>query len=226
MAFSYESVVPWGRSFDEYRRMFALSEDDLQTRILGCGDGPAAFNAALSARGGHVVSCDPLYQFSARQIEARIAATRETVMGQTRRNQEKFVWDTIGSPDELERLRMDAMRDFLADYERGKAEGRYICGESPSLPFAPGSFDLALSSHFLFLYSDNLSLAFHQQAIFDLLRAAAEVRIFPLLDYNAEPSPYLEAVCESLEEAGYQVQIEQVPYEFQRGGNRMLKVSG
>src|SRR4029077_13757894 len=28
-------VVPWGRSLDEYRAMFALSEGDLQGRLLG-----------------------------------------------------------------------------------------------------------------------------------------------------------------------------------------------
>jgi hypothetical protein len=39
--FTLETVVPWGRSFDEYRRMFALSDDALQGRILGCADGPA-----------------------------------------------------------------------------------------------------------------------------------------------------------------------------------------
>src|SRR5260370_30292561 len=44
-------VVPWGRSLDEYRAMFALSEGDLQGRLLGCGDGPASFNAELTALG-------------------------------------------------------------------------------------------------------------------------------------------------------------------------------
>src|SRR5687767_3054472 len=180
MTFTYETIVPWGRSFDEYRRMFALSEDDLALRILGCGDGPAAFNAHMHRRGGRVVSCDPLYQFSARQIQTRIDATYENILAQTRENREKFVWDEIGSPEQLGQVRMQAMRDFLADYEQGRLEGRYIAGESPALPFAPGSFDLALSSHFLFLYSDNLSLAFHEQAIADLLRLAREVRIFPL----------------------------------------------
>jgi hypothetical protein len=34
-------VIPWGRSFDEYRRMFALTDGDLAARVLGCGDGPA-----------------------------------------------------------------------------------------------------------------------------------------------------------------------------------------
>ncbi len=35
-------VIPWGRSLDEYRRMFLLSPDDLGGRILGCGDGRPA----------------------------------------------------------------------------------------------------------------------------------------------------------------------------------------
>ena len=65
MPFSIERVVPWGRSLDEYRAMFSLSEGDLTRRILGCGDGPASFNAELSARGGNVVSVDPLFSGAA-----------------------------------------------------------------------------------------------------------------------------------------------------------------
>jgi hypothetical protein len=38
-----ENVVPWGRSLTEYQAMFALSEEDLQKRILRCGDGPREF---------------------------------------------------------------------------------------------------------------------------------------------------------------------------------------
>jgi hypothetical protein len=33
--FTLDHVVPWGRSFDEYRRMFALTSEDLDRRILG-----------------------------------------------------------------------------------------------------------------------------------------------------------------------------------------------
>lgn len=65
MAFELSGVVPWGRSYAEYVAMFALSDEDLNRRILGCGDGPAAFNAGLTGRGGSVVSVDPLYAFSA-----------------------------------------------------------------------------------------------------------------------------------------------------------------
>ncbi len=48
MGFTLESVVPRGRSFAEYRDMFARAADNLQLRILGCGDGPAGFNAELT----------------------------------------------------------------------------------------------------------------------------------------------------------------------------------
>ena len=49
---------------------------------------------------------------------------------------------------------MTAMRRFLADFARGKCEGRYLDASLPDLPFEDNGFDLALSSHFLFLYSE------------------------------------------------------------------------
>src|SRR5262245_13359682 len=73
--FTLDQVVPWGRSFDEYRRMFALSDDELRLRIVGCGDGPASFNAEARRRGCRVVSIDPLYRWDANRIRERIAAT-------------------------------------------------------------------------------------------------------------------------------------------------------
>jgi hypothetical protein len=224
MSFKYEEAVPWGRSFDEYLRIFALTDRDLRRKILGCADGPASFNAEMSRRGHQVVSCDPLYQLTAEQIERRIEATYEDVIRQTRQNQEKFVWETISSPDELGRIRLDAMRNFLGDYEQGRKDERYIPAELPDLPFAPLSFDLALSAHFLFFYSDSLSLTFHQQALDELCRVAHEVRIFPLLTYNAEPCSLIAPIVEHLKNAGKEVSTVRVPYEFQRGGNMMMRV--
>ena len=85
MGFTLDKVVPWGRSYDEYVSMFDLTENDLKFRVLGCGDGPAAFNSALSKRGGNVVSVDPIYVFDAAQIRSRISDTYETVMTQSKR---------------------------------------------------------------------------------------------------------------------------------------------
>jgi hypothetical protein len=178
----------------------------------------------MSKRGRRVVSCDPLYQFTADQIRARIDATYLTVIEQTRANQDRFVWDQIKSPEELGRIRMAAMTEFLVDYSQGAQDGRYITAELPNLPFSNQSFDLALCSHFLFLYSDNFSLEFHQRAVSELLRVAPEVRIFPILNYNAEQSPYLIPIVDSLLAVESTVSIETVPYEFQRRGDKMLKI--
>src|SRR5262245_27282438 len=114
--------------------MFALTDGDLASRILGCGDGPASFNAMATRRGGNVTSCDPIYRFDVAEIRARVAATYDTVLEQTRRNAGEFIWETIGSVEELGRVRMAAMDDFLDDYPWGKPDGRYVDAELPQLP--------------------------------------------------------------------------------------------
>lgn len=224
MGFTLEKVVPWGRSYDEYVSMFGLTEVDLGLRILGCGDGPAAFNAVLTKQGGSIVSIDPLYVFDAEQIRGRISETYETVMAQMRKNQSNYVWKAISSIEKLGSLRMSAMEIFLEDFDAGKNEGRHIPGELPSLPFENGEFDIALSSHFLFLYSAHLSAEFHLQALQEMLRVAREVRVFPLLTLDGNSSPHLHLVNKHFANHGFALEIRRVPYEFQRGGNEMLVV--
>jgi hypothetical protein len=224
--FTLDQIVPWGRSFDEYRRMFALTEHELSLRLLGCGDGPASFNAEATRRGVSVVSCDPIYRYTADQIQARIAATYDEVLNQTRHNTEEFVWTSISSVDELGRVRMAAMTAFLQDYPPGQAAGRYLDAALPNLPFADHAFDLALCSHLLFLYSDQLGRAFHLAAVREMSRVAREVRIFPLLALGAKPSPLAAPVAQACRAGGFDVSIEDVPYEFQRGGNQMMRIRG
>jgi hypothetical protein len=223
--FTLDRVLPWGRSFEEYCRMFAVTDADLQRHILGCGDGPASFNAEAARRGGHVVSCDPLYRFERTAIEERIEATFDEVIEQTRRNAHEFVWGPeIRDVEELGRIRMAAMQAFLADFDRGKAAGRYVDAELPVLPFPDDTFDLALCSHLLFLYSRQLGETFHRAALVELCRVAPEVRVFPLLALGGEPSPFVESGGRTLREAGFEVSIETVRYEFQRGGNQMMRI--
>lgn len=222
--FTLDAVVPWGRSFDEYQRMFALSERDLELKILGCGDGPASFNVEASRRGSRVVSCDPIYQWSASDIRGRVGETYEQIIGQTRRNADEFVWTSIPSVEELGRRRMAAMEAFLDDYDAGKAEGRYINGSLPVLPFVDDAFDLALCSHLLFLYTTQLGADFHQSAVRELCRVAREVRMFPLLALGGGRSPYVDMVAAEARAAGFHAFVQPVPYEFRRGGNQMMVI--
>jgi hypothetical protein len=204
--------------------MFDLSETDLGARILGCGDGPAAFNAEATRRGARVTSVDPLYAFTRSEIRERIDASYEDMLEQTRQNAGEFAWDTIGSVEELGRLRLEAMEAFLDDYDRGLDEDRYVSGELPNLPFKDQAFDLALCGHFLFLYSTRLDLEFHLASIQELTRVASEVRVFPLLALGGDQSPFVPQCVAELSGSGFDVTIDLVPYEFQLGGNRMMRV--
>ncbi len=222
MGFSLDKVVPWGRSHEEYVAIFGLTAVDLNHKILGLADGPDGFNARLARRGGRAVSVDPLYGFDAEQIKVRIADTYPTVIAQVIENRDDFVWETIPDVETLGRIRMAAMEDFLADYSAGRREGRYVEGGLPVLPFENLQFDLALCSHFLFLYSNQLSAEFHLQSVLEMLRVAKEARIFPLLTLDGSPSSHLDFVAEKLADLGFSVELQTVPYEFQRGGNRQL----
>lgn len=225
MAFRLDEVVPWGRSYEEYVAMFALSAEDLRASLLGCSDGPASFNCEHTRRGGEIISIDPLYAYTRGEIESRIGETFDQVLEQVRANEDEFVWTSISSPDELGEVRLGAMNTFLADVEQGRETGRYVAGGLPELSFTDNRFDIALCSHFLFLYSEQLSLEFHLKSILELCRVAREVRLFPLLELGSVPSRHLGAITELLAEEGIETELVRVDYEFQRGGDTMMKCS-
>ena len=213
-----KNVVPWGRSFQEYREIFNLSECDLDKYILGCGDGPASFNTELTLRGGRIISVDPIYLFSVNDLQERIAQVYEEIIPQAEKNREMYIWENIPSVEALGKLRMNTMNKFIADYETGKAEGRYIPESLPHLSFNDKHFDLALCSHYLFLYSEHVSLEQHIASIKELSRVSREVRIYPLISLNGEESRHLEEVILALSTTGMTYSIENVGYNFQHKG--------
>jgi hypothetical protein len=147
------------------------------------------------------------------------------MVGRATRERHRFVWRGIRSPEMLGEIRMAAMNEFLADYDAGRRSGRYVAGALPHLPFGDDSFDLALCSHFLFLYSDEVSGDDHVRAVRELCRVSREVRVFPLLDTKGNPSRHVRRVIEELGGQGLQVRVEPVDYAFQVGGNQMLRIT-
>lgn len=204
--------------------MFQLDPACRSQKILGCGDGPASFNAEMTAQGGSVISFDPLYAFAGPEIKRRFEETAETVISQVRATPEKWVWTFHRDPDELLARRIEALDRFLADYETGKAARRYVTAEFPALPFADQQFDLALCSHFLFLYSNLFSEDFHVRSIQEMCRVATDIRIFPILTLEQTPSPHLSAVRQAAEVLGFASEISRVEYGLQRNGNQMLRL--
>ncbi|WP_298770786.1 hypothetical protein [uncultured Shewanella sp.] len=219
-----KNTVPWGRSFEEYKEIFSLTENDLLKYILGCGDGPASFNADLTSKGGKVVSIDPTYRFNVDQFKSRIEAVYNEIMPQMEIYKDKYIWESIFSVEELGKIRISAMEKFMVDYEKGKNEGRYKEASLPNLDFQDGQFDLALCSHYLFLYSEQVDLEEHINSLIELCRVAKEVRVYPLITLNGEISPHLNKVILELKRIGKTTYLSDVNYKFQKGATQMLVV--
>ena len=217
-----QDIVPWGRSFEEYRDMFMLTDADLQKTILGCGDGPASFNAVLTKAGGKVVSADPVYRFTVEQIRSRVREVHPEIMTEVSKNHGDYVWESIRDVEHLGHVRMEAMELFFDDYEQGKQTGRYINASLPELPFENKTFDLALCSHYLFLYSEHVSLEQHILSVKELCRVANEVRVYPLVTLEGKPSGHLDSVVADLQNVGMDVSFHRVRYRFQKGAEEVL----
>lgn len=216
------NAVPWGRSFEEYRALFRLSEDDLNKRILGCGDGPASFNAEATERGYKATSCDPVYQFKVEEIRRRIDHVYPEIMAKMEQGACDYIWDSLGSVEQLGNVRMKAMSRFLSDFDSGYGQGRYVSASLPALPFPDSGFDLALCSHYLFLYSDHVNEADHLASMRELCRVASEVRVFPVISLDGKTSKHLDSVMVSLSDEGIDVSLQAVSYRFQKGATEML----
>lgn len=218
-------VVPWGRNRVEYLAFFDLFALAPESTILDCAAGPASFNAEMTRLGHRVISADPLYGATKAEIATRIAATRPAMMAGLHQARHRFQWREFGTPEGLETVRLSAMKHFLEDYEDGLAAGRYLDARLPELPFEEDAFDLVLCSHFLFTYGDRLDLAFHLASAREMARVGREVRIFPLLDLDGAPSPHVAPLRAALRAEGLASELRQVAYEFQKGGDRMLRIA-
>jgi len=145
-------------------------------------------------------------------------------MSQMNKNKNDYIWETITDVEELGKIRMNAMKTFLNDYNKGKEAGRYVNGSLPELPFENKAFNLALCSHYLFLYSEHVNQRQHILSVKELCRVAKEVRVYPLLSLDGLKSTHLEPVMSSLTEDGFDVSLQTVKYQFQKGASEMLVI--
>ena len=136
-------------------------------------------------------------------------------MDQARRNPDDFVWTHVPSIEELGRRRMGAMRRFhprLPGRHGPGALPRRIAARACRFPTAPSTWGFRPTS--CFLYSEQFDLAFHLEALREMLRVAAEVRVFPLLQVGGAPSPHVPGAVEAMRTEGVDAAVEPVPYEF------------
>ncbi len=217
------AVLVSARSLAEYRAMFALSDAALRRRLLDCPGGAASLTAEVNAAGGDATACDPRYaRTSVDELAAQAQADTDRGNRYVRTHPEQYRWGFFADPAEHYRHRHAALTRCTAD-RRAHPE-RYVPGELPHLPFADNAFELTVSSHLLFSYADRLNLAFHRDGILELMRVTRdELRIFPLVAMGAVSYPYLDQLLAQLADHGITTQVADVAYEFQAGGNQMLR---
>lgn len=205
---------------DDYCYMFALSQNELQMKILNYQAGVDSFGEQMANRQLAVKNIDPLYQWPLTQIKT-LQATAQQALRENLKQHPTYYYQ----PEYIEKLlpRQNA-GVFFKDFSAGLTGGRYVAAQLPNLPFANETFDLALVKFFLFTDTHSLSLAFHLQAIQELLRVANEVRIYPLVTRQGEISPWVGEVIAQLQKLNCDSEIMVSKLQLQNQGNTLLRV--
>lgn len=217
-------LVLWGHSVDEYREMFALSQEDMNSRILEYGCGPSAVNSQQFHEAHQAVSWDPMFVLDKDTLSSKAVMIFAQMADEVRQEQDQFDFSRVGGLEQFIAQHQKGMKEFFADYEQGKREGRYIGAADYHLPYTDFSFDLALSSHYLFADLDEQSIDFHLNVIRELARVAKEVRIFPLIDRDGKTSEALGPVLLQLQQEDYGLEVKEVDYHLHQAENAMLRV--
>ena len=222
--FELSSFAFFGRTLAEYTRFFSLDLAALRGRaVLDVAAGPASFAAEANRAGVSVVAVDPLYGCPSSTLATHVQLDYARTLAQMRAKPELLTFNFFASIAEAEADRRAAAAGFLADYDDGFLQGRYVGGALPKLPFEGRSFDLVLCAHLLFIYQRTLDYAFHLAACRELVRVGGgEVRIHPVCGPDGRPYAELARLCADLKKDGIVSQVVAVDYEFFVGSGSML----
>lgn len=223
-------VAFYGRTLSEYLMMFGI--DDLVSlknynAVLDCPSGASSFVAEAARYKINAIGCDPLFGKDAKVLCEQGEKDIEYVIKRVSETPDHYNWDFYTSLDMLRDFRKSALRQFIADYDQGIKNRRYVEGRLPKLPFSDNIFDLVLSGHFLFTYSHKFYYKFILFSILELLRVSSrEVRIYPIQKSSSEPYEDMPILLDTLKGTyGINYNIVHVPFEFQKGSNKMLLLS-
>lgn len=209
-----DEILVTARTLENYLDFFNLDRDELRgKRILDCPGGAASFTAQANTLGADSVAIDPMYTLTADELEALGREQIDFSDHWYHNNPDIFLPQAQGEENikAIIASRHDGLTRFVADY-RARREA-YIVGSLPHLPFPDNSFDLVLSSHLLFVYSDRFDLKFHERAIAEMLRVSrTEVRLYPLGDYVGTAPQWLPDLVHDLRTQGLVVEIQDVTF--------------
>jgi len=219
-----DRVVLLGRTFQEYCAYFLLEPEALKgQRILDVAGGVSSFCAEASAAGIQVTSLDPIYDLAPDEISRRAGPDLEKVIAGVR-GLPTYRWTAYRDPEHMRELRQRALELFLPDFTTHPE--RYVTGALPKLPFPDKQFDLTLVSYLLFAYQDHFTYEFHRDSLLELMRVTrAELRIYPTVTFEAEPSPYLPRLQADPLCRGLTFELIPTHFEFLAHSNTYLRVT-
>jgi SAM-dependent methyltransferase len=218
-------VLVTSRSFEEYAAFFALDVDTLHgRRVLDCSAGASSFVARARTAGVDAVAADPVYAMPGDELASVAAASTRDGASIAVQHADRFTWEWYGTAAARDRMRARALAEFLLDL--ATHPDRYVPASLPALAFDDDAFDLALCSHLLFTWADQLGLDWHAAALRELARVAPEVRVFPTVMQGAGAAvPFWDELMDRLRADGLLPELRRVPYEFQVGADMMLVVT-
>jgi hypothetical protein len=216
-------VVLLGRTLEEYAQFFSLDVEALRgKKILDVAGGVSSFTAEARAKGIEVTAFDRIYGADAEEIQKRCEHDLGEVAAAIG-SKAVYCWDFYKTPEGMRAFRERAYKTFVADYRN--RPGWYVAGELPRLPFADREFDLTLVSYLLLVYEEQLSYEFHLDTLRELMRVTrGEIRIYPIVTFEAEPSKYLERLREEPDFEGWNFEVIATGFEFLRGSAFYLRV--
>ena len=236
-----DRVVFIGRTFSEYMWMFNLDPSYLKSlKILDCPSGASSFVAEATNDYGidTVVGCDLLYSDdNIDDLERKGKKDLQYMVDRLSEVPQFYNWNIYTSYQDLYNARNKSLERFISDYRLNtqlvksniRKNNKYVKSKLPNLTFADNSFDLALSSNFLFYYHNMFDFSFHLDSILELLRVASQqVRIYPVQKPDATLPQYLDNLLDLIKKRSKKnisFKIEKVKYEFRRGVNQMLLIN-
>lgn len=217
------------RSYEEYMRMFDLTDADLgEGAILDVAAGGSSFTAEARERGFEAYAVDPHYGSDISQW-VREASDEITVStAKLDRLKEHFRWDYYGSIERHHAGRVASLARFTEHSRQAAGSRIYIDGRLPRLPFSDNRFSFILCSHFMFLYADQFDFEFHKQSVRELMRIGrpgGKICIYPLISLQWKPYERLKELLAVVESHGSAAELKESKLPFMPGSEKFLQIT-
>jgi len=217
-------IVFIGRTYEEYLSMFNLSLNKLKDKkILDCPAGACSFTSIGRKHNLNIEACDIAYAFNTTDLYNKGREDLKHTIEKMELSESNYSWNYFENINGLKEHRLQALED--CSYDMSHHPESYQVASLPKLPYIDNKFDILLSAHFLFMYSDSLEYNFHKETIDEMLRVTSEeIRIFPVVNLEGKRYDQLDNIIKYLSDIGYKTEEVKVNYEFQTNANTMLKI--